>query len=130
MRITQHRWRTVAASLTGPSSDLERRRTITPRSSQLNQQLTPPEGGNDLVKKVSLSEKLALFEEHWSPKIIARLNDYDVQIAKVLGEFVWHKHEGTDEFFLVLKGRLTIQMRNGDVELGPGELFVVPKGVE
>ena len=82
------------------------------------------------MKRVNLAEKLALFEEHWSPKTVAQLNHYDVQVVKVLGEFVWHKHGDTDDFFLVLKGRLTIQMREGDVELGPGELFVVPKGVE
>jgi mannose-6-phosphate isomerase-like protein (cupin superfamily) len=82
------------------------------------------------VNKVNLAEKLALFDEHWSPKTVAKLNDYDIHLVKVQGEFVWHKHDDTDEFFLVLKGHLTIQMRDGDVELGPGELFVVPKGVE
>jgi mannose-6-phosphate isomerase-like protein (cupin superfamily) len=87
-----------------------------------------PEGGS--VNKVSVVEKLALFEELWSPKTVAQLNDYKVQVAKAQGEFVWHKHDDTDEFFFVLTGRLTIQMRERDVELGPGELFVVPKGVE
>lgn len=82
------------------------------------------------MDKINLAEKLRLFEEHWSPKTVARLNDYDVHVVKVKGEFVWHKHDETDDFFLVLKGRLTIQMRDGDVELGPGELFVVPRGVE
>jgi len=82
------------------------------------------------MNKVNLDEKLALFDDHWSPKIVAKLNDYDIQVAKAQGEFVWHEHADTDEFFLVLKGRLVIQMRDGDVELGPGELFVVPKGVE
>jgi len=82
------------------------------------------------MNKVNLEEKLALFDDHWSPKIVAKLNDYDIQVAKAQGEFVWHEHADTDEFFLVLKGRLVIQMRDGDVELGPGELFVVPKGVE
>jgi mannose-6-phosphate isomerase-like protein (cupin superfamily) len=82
------------------------------------------------MSKVNLTEKLALFDDHWSPKIVAKLNDYDIQVAKAQGEFVWHEHADTDEFFLVLKGRLVIQMRDGDVELGPGELFVVPKGVE
>lgn len=82
------------------------------------------------MNKINLAEKLALFEDHWSPKIVAKLNDNDIQVVKVKGEFVWHKHDDTDDFFLVLKGRLTIQMREGDVELGPGELFVVPKGVE
>ena len=82
------------------------------------------------MNKVNLDEKLALFDDLWSPKIVAKLNDYDIQVAKAQGEFVWHEHADTDELFLVLKGRLTIQMRDGDVELGPGELFVVPKGVE
>jgi mannose-6-phosphate isomerase-like protein (cupin superfamily) len=82
------------------------------------------------VDKVNLSEKLGLFDELWSPKIVASLNDYDIQVAKAQGEFVWHKHDDTDEFFLVVKGRLKIDMREGPVELGPGDLFVVPKGVE
>ena len=58
------------------------------------------------------------------------MNTYDIQLVKVLGEFVWHQHDETDDFFLVLKGKLTVQLRDGNVELGPGELFVVPKGVE
>jgi len=82
------------------------------------------------MEKVNLTEKLRLFDEQWSPKTVAQLNDYDVQVVKVKGEFVWHKHDDTDDFFLVLTGRLTIQMRDDDVELGPGELFVVPKGIE
>jgi len=73
---------------------------------------------------------LARFAEHWSPKTIARINDYDVRIVKVQGEFTWHRHTDTDEFFLVLDGRLTIQMRDRDIVLGPGELFVVPRGAE
>jgi mannose-6-phosphate isomerase-like protein (cupin superfamily) len=81
-------------------------------------------------EKVNLAEKLALVHEHWKPKIVATVNDHDVRIVKVQGEFVWHKHEETDDFFLVLDGRLTIQLRDRDVELGPGELFVVPRGVE
>jgi mannose-6-phosphate isomerase-like protein (cupin superfamily) len=79
---------------------------------------------------VNLAEKLATFSDHWQPKIVARLNDYDVFIVKVKGEFVWHKHDDTDDFFLVLKGHLTIQLRDRDVELDEGELFVVPRGVE
>ncbi|MFN2524917.1 MAG: cupin domain-containing protein [Actinomycetota bacterium] len=82
------------------------------------------------MNKVNLEEKLSLFEEHFSPKIVATMNNYDIQLVKVLGEFVWHKHDETDDFFLVLKGKLTIQMRDRDVELSPGELLVVPKGVE
>jgi len=83
-----------------------------------------------LPEKVNLVEKLSLFTEHWQPKIVARINDNDVRIAKVKGEFVWHKHDDTDDFFLVLKGHLTIQLRDRDVELDEGELFVVPRGDE
>ena len=74
--------------------------------------------------------KLAVFNEHYSPKIVGYLNDYKLAVVKVLGEFVWHKHDETDDFFLVLRGHLTIQLRDGDVELSEGELFVVPRGVE
>ncbi len=79
---------------------------------------------------VNLSEKLSQFSEHWSPRTVAEFNGHDVMVAKVKGEFVWHHHDDTDDFFLVLKGRITIRMRDGDVELGSGELFVVPVGVE
>jgi mannose-6-phosphate isomerase-like protein (cupin superfamily) len=81
-------------------------------------------------EKVNLNEKLALFNEHWQPKIVARINENELRIVKVKGEFVWHKHDDTDDFFLVLKGHLTIQLRDRDVELDEGELFVVPRGVE
>jgi mannose-6-phosphate isomerase-like protein (cupin superfamily) len=80
--------------------------------------------------KINLAEKLATFEEPFSPRIVGYLNDYKLQVAKTKGEFVWHSHPETDDFFLVVKGRLTIQLRDRDVELGPGELFVVPRGVE
>jgi mannose-6-phosphate isomerase-like protein (cupin superfamily) len=79
---------------------------------------------------VNLRDKLALFSEHWSPKVVARLNDYEIKLVKVQGEFVWHSHDDTDELFLVIEGRLTIQLRDGDVTIGPGELYVVPRGVE
>src|SRR5262245_16090130 len=79
---------------------------------------------------INLNEKLALFEERWQPKIVAQINDYDVRIVKVKGEFVWHKHDDTDDFFLVVKGHLTIQLRDRDIELDEGELYVVPRGVE
>ena len=80
--------------------------------------------------KVKLTQKLAAFSEHWRPKIVAELNDYEIQVVKVKGEFVWHKHDDTDDFFLVLKGRLTIQLRDRNVELEEGDLFVVPRGVD
>lgn len=79
---------------------------------------------------LDIAEKLSLFSEHWSPKVVARLNDYEIKVVKLQGEFVWHIHDDTDELFLVMAGRLTIQMRDGDVDLAPGQLFIVPKGVE
>jgi mannose-6-phosphate isomerase-like protein (cupin superfamily) len=82
------------------------------------------------MNAVNLDAMLACFAEHWAPKKIAQINDYDVRIVKVQGEFSWHQHADTDEFFLVLDGELTIQMRDRDVVLGPRELFVVPRGVE
>jgi len=80
--------------------------------------------------KVNLAEKLAAFTEHWSPRTVAELNDYDIRLVKLEGPFVWHAHPETDELFLVLSGQLRIELRDGAVELGPGELYVVPKGVE
>ncbi|PZS36030.1 MAG: cupin [Pseudonocardiales bacterium] len=78
----------------------------------------------------NLSGLLSQFTEHWSPKIIATLNDYEVKLVKIQGDFVWHTHDDTDELFLVVEGELTIQLRDRDVVLGAGELFVVPRGVE
>ncbi|MDQ2830004.1 MAG: cupin domain-containing protein [Chloroflexota bacterium] len=80
--------------------------------------------------KINLAAKLAQFSEHWSPRTVAQLNDYDVMVVKVRGDFVWHKHDDTDDFFLVLDGQLTIHLRDRDMTLEPGELFVVPRGVE
>lgn len=82
------------------------------------------------MEKINLAEKLTRFTQPWSPKIVALLNDYKVQVVKVRGDFVWHRHEDTDDFFLVLSGHMTVQLRDRDVPLGPGELFVVPRGVE
>jgi len=83
-----------------------------------------------MAEPINFEQKLGLFSEHWSPKVVASYNGNDVLVVKVKGEFVWHSHPETDDFFLVLKGRLTIRMRDGDVTLTPGELYVVPKGVE
>jgi mannose-6-phosphate isomerase-like protein (cupin superfamily) len=80
--------------------------------------------------KINLAEKLGLIDEYFKPGIVGFMNDYKLTVVQVLGEFVWHKHDDTDDFFLVLRGHLTIQLRDRDVELGPGELFVVPTGVE
>lgn len=79
---------------------------------------------------INFQEKLTQFSEHWSPKIIAQLNDYHLKLAKVQGEFVWHEQPDTDEVFIVVKGHLDILFRDGSVSLGEGEMFVVPKGVE
>jgi len=79
---------------------------------------------------IDLSEKLSTFSEHWSPRTVTQFNNCDVMVVKVKGEFVWHKHDDTDDFFLVLKGLLDIQLRDRTVTLGPGQMYVVPKGVE
>ncbi len=83
-----------------------------------------------MAEPIDIADKLSSFSEHWAPKVVARLNDYEIKLAKLKGEFVWHTHDDTDELFLVIEGRLTIQLREGDVTLGPGQLFVVPRGVE
>ncbi len=80
--------------------------------------------------KVSLDEKLELLDAPFQPGIVGFLNDLKLQVVKVKGSFVWHKHDDTDDFFLVVKGHLTIHLRDRDVELDEGELFVVPRGVE
>jgi mannose-6-phosphate isomerase-like protein (cupin superfamily) len=80
--------------------------------------------------KINLASKLAQFHDHWKPRTVAQLNEYDVMVVKVQGEFVWHTHDDTDDFFLVLDGRLEVRLRDRTVVLGPGELFVVPRGVE
>jgi len=79
---------------------------------------------------VDIAEKLTGFTEQWSPKVVAKLNDYEIKVVKLAGEFVWHTHPDTDELFLVVEGELTIRLRDGDAHLGPGQLFVVPRGVE
>ncbi len=79
---------------------------------------------------VNVAAMLGRFTEHWAPKKIAELNDYDIKVVKLQGEFTWHTHPDTDEFFLVISGQLTIQLRDGNVVLRPGELFTVPRGQE
>jgi mannose-6-phosphate isomerase-like protein (cupin superfamily) len=83
-----------------------------------------------VTEKVDLAEKLASFDDAFQPRIVGYYNDNKIQVAKTRGEFVWHSHPDTDDFFLVLAGKLTIQLRDGVVDLGPGEMFVVPRGVE
>ncbi len=79
---------------------------------------------------INLQAKLATFSDHWSPKIIAEMNDYQFKLAKLEGDFVWHKHEETDEAFLVLQGRMSIDLPDGQVDLEAGEMYVVPRGIE
>ncbi len=86
--------------------------------------------GRMVNRAVDLDEKFSQFSEHWSPKVVARLNDYEIKAVRIKGEFVWHTHDATDELFLVVDGVLTIQLRDGDVTVRPGQLFVVPRGVE
>lgn len=82
------------------------------------------------MEKVNFADKLSKFSETWTPKVISELNDYQFKLAKLSGEFIWHKHDETDEAFIVIKGELTICLRDRDISLQEGELFVVPKGVE
>ncbi|MEM7582910.1 MAG: cupin domain-containing protein [Acidobacteriota bacterium] len=82
------------------------------------------------MDKINLDQKFGLFSEHWQHKIVAELNGQHVKLAKLEGPFVWHHHEDEDELFMVIKGRLTMELRDGNVELGEGEMLVVPRGVE
>jgi mannose-6-phosphate isomerase-like protein (cupin superfamily) len=79
---------------------------------------------------INLRQKLAKFADHWSPKVIAQMNDYQFKLVKLEGEFVWHSHSDTDEVFMVIDGAMSIEFRDGRVDLRSGEMFVVPKGVE
>ena len=84
----------------------------------------------DAIEKVSLIDKLSLFSDHWSPKIVGELNDSHVKLVKLKGEFVWHHHETEDELFLVVKGSLLIRLRDRDIKLEEGEFVIIPRGVE
>ena len=79
---------------------------------------------------INFRDKLALFSEPWQPKVVAEMNDYQFKVVKLEGDFIWHDHQDTDETFIVLEGKLRIDFRDGHVEIGPGEMFVVPKGKE
>lgn len=81
-------------------------------------------------QSINLLQKTSLFSEQWNPKVVAEMNDYQFKVVRIEGDFIWHAHADTDEAFLVLEGQLRIDLRDGAVLLGPGELYVVPKGVE
>lgn len=81
-------------------------------------------------QSINLLHKVSLFSEQWNPKVVAEMNDYQFKVVRIAGDFIWHSHADTDEAFLVLEGQLRIDLRDGAVLLGPGELYVVPKGVE
>jgi mannose-6-phosphate isomerase-like protein (cupin superfamily) len=83
-----------------------------------------------MIEKVNLAKKFGLFEEHWSPKVAGEVNDAYVKLVKFKGEFVWHRHEAEDEMFLVVKGKLLIKLRDGDIRLEEGEFVIIPRGVE
>ncbi|MDZ4771326.1 MAG: cupin domain-containing protein [Chloroflexota bacterium] len=83
-----------------------------------------------MLQKVNLSEKLALFSDLWSQKLIGQVNDMSVKLVKLQGEYIWHHHEQEDELFMVLHGRLCMKLRDGDVWIAPGEFLIVPHGVE
>ncbi len=82
------------------------------------------------INTVNIGDKLALFNEHWSPKIIGELNNQHVKLAKFLGEFVWHKHDNEDEMFMVISGKLIIELRDKTLTIGEGEFAIIPRGVE
>lgn len=82
------------------------------------------------MEKINLKEKLSKFSDHWSPKVIAEMNDYQFKLVKIQGEFVWHNHEDTDETFIVIEGEMKIEFENETLELNEGDMFVVPKGIE
>ena len=81
------------------------------------------------MSKINLRDKLGKFSDHWSPKVIAEMNDYQFKLVKIQGDFVWHNHADTDEVFIVLEGSMRIEFEDGEVELSEGEMYVVPKGV-
>lgn len=83
-----------------------------------------------MIEKVNIQNKLSLFHDHWNPRIVGEVNDANVKLAKLKGEFVWHRHDNEDEMFLVIKGQLRMKLRDKDLELNEGEFVIIPKGVE
>jgi mannose-6-phosphate isomerase-like protein (cupin superfamily) len=123
---------TVSARIFGRSAivqvDEETFLNCRTRDRRVNSKTTKSEWA--MSDTIDLSEKLSAFSDLWSPRTVAQFNDCDVMVVKVQGEFVWHKHDDTDDFFLVLKGVLDIQLRDRTVTLGPGQMYIVPRGVE
>jgi mannose-6-phosphate isomerase-like protein (cupin superfamily) len=118
------RWLMHATSGTH-DSDIESRLAMT-----MTSHVAPAAVCGKTYQPVNFDAKLALLHEHWQPRVIAEMNDYQFKIVKVLGDFLWHDHAGTDETFIVVAGVLRIDMRDGAVTLRAGEMFVVPRGVE
>tara|TARA_X000000368_G_scaffold230598_1_gene182111 strand:- start:1715 stop:2104 length:390 start_codon:yes stop_codon:yes gene_type:complete len=85
---------------------------------------------SNFMNKINLKEKFSKFSDHWSPKVIAEMNDYQFKLVKIQGEFVWHNHDDTDETFIVIEGEMKIEFENETLQLNEGDMFVVPKGVE
>ena len=81
------------------------------------------------MRKINLKDKLSMFSEYWSPKIVAEMNDYHIKLVKIKGDFVWHNHDDTDETFIVIEGKMKIEFEDKTVELNEGEMYVIPKGV-
>ncbi len=97
---------------------------------QTGARLPDNRNGGMAYQSVNIHRKFELFDSHWEPKVVAEMNDYQFKLVKIEGDFVWHDHQDTDETFIVIEGELRIDFRDGSVIVGPGEMFVVPKGVE
>lgn len=106
------------------------RKPLPIRAMGINSEGTPVENRGMSAEVRNLQAALDSFSEPWQPRRLVSVNDYDVKVVKLLGEFTWHSHPDTDELFMVISGRLVIQLRDGDVELAPGDVYVVPRGVE
>jgi mannose-6-phosphate isomerase-like protein (cupin superfamily) len=107
-----------------------RQRNELSRGSSARNQEVPFEEEKVNYKTINFNEKFGLLSEYWSPRVVAEMNDYQFKVVKLKGDFVWHDHKDTDETFMVIDGNLRIDFREGDVHIGAGEMFVVPKGVE
>jgi mannose-6-phosphate isomerase-like protein (cupin superfamily) len=120
---------TSARSLNCRKPRWDSRRAAEPEANAVEAAEAPAPAGPP-VEKVNLAQKFSLFSEHWQPKVVGELNGQQVKLAKLLGPFEWHHHEAEDELFLVVKGRLRMELRDRTVELEPGEFLIVPRGVE